>query len=96
MGEKMKVYAVICSQGPAVGPAFQLFKRKADANKAACALVRELRQPGKTFPTGSIHKDGMCTLHYGCRNGYHLACTVAVDQRESRNYPGYKINEAAK
>lgn len=88
----MKLYAVICSRGGLVAPDFQLFKRKVDANREACRIIREAREPGRTFPTGSIHKSGMCCLHYGCRNGYHIALTVSVDERESRNYPGYKIN----
>lgn len=87
----MKVYAVICSHGGLVAPDYQLFKRKVDANREACRIIRESREPGRTFPTGSIHKSGMCCLHYGCKNAYHIALSVAVDVRDSRNYPGYKV-----
>lgn len=88
----MKVYVVICAHGGLVAPDYQLFKRKVDAKREACRIIREAREPGRTFATESIHKSGMCCLHYGCRNGYHIALTVCVEERESRNYPGYKIN----
>lgn len=87
----MKVYAVICSQGGLVAGDFQLFKTKKSANAEACRIIRESREPGRTFITGSIHKSGMSCLHYGCRNGYHIALTVSVEERESSNYPSTKV-----
>lgn len=88
----MKVYSVICSRGGLVAPDFQLFRRKADALKEACRIIREAREPGRTYPTGSLHKTGMCRLHYGCRNGYHIALTVCIETRDTRNMLGQKIN----
>lgn len=82
----MKVYAVICSRGGLLAGDFQLFKRKVDANREACRIIRDAREPGRTFANGSIHKSGICRLHYGCRNGYHIALTVCVEERETRNY----------
>lgn len=87
----MKVYAVICSRDGMVAPSFQLFRVKRKAVKEACRLVRELREVGRTFATGSLHKSGMCHLHYGGRNGYHIADSVVVEERESRDYPDYVV-----
>ena len=82
----MKAYAVISSRGGLAAGGFELFKRKVDAIRAACLIIREAREPGRTFANGSIHKSGICRLHYGCRNGYHIALTVCVEERETRNY----------
>lgn len=87
----MKVYAVINSCGGLAAGGFDLFKTKKSANEFACKLLREMRKPGKTFITGSIHKSGRATLNYGCRGGYHLAATVTVEERETRNLTNYRV-----
>lgn len=87
----MKLYAVINSCGGFTEGSFDLFKTKKSANSFACKLLREMRQPGKTFITGSIHKSGRATLNYGCRDGYHLAATVTVEERETRNLMNYRV-----
>lgn len=86
----MKAFAVSDSDYFSRRPTLY-FKRKANALRVAGQILRKARQEGNAmhkcgvYQNGSLRRDGIATLNFGGRNGYHIYYRVSVSEIDTRN-----------